>query len=904
MLDSSRRVLLYSILGVLCLVFFIVDAVAPPGLTVELLQVAVVLLTLFASGRRPTLIFGGLTTLAVAGGYLVHTAEGPSVAVQANYGITLLGLWMAVGVVLGYKQVLQSRRESEARARAVLDTTIDGIFTIDADGTIQSFNPAAENIFGYDASDVVGAPLTQLLAPAERDEIEEALRTYRDTGRASLVGAEQVLQGRHEDGSTFPIELSLSEIESGHRPSFTGIVRDVTERKRDERRLATQYLTAHVLTESDSLDEAAPQLLQTICDQLGWERGELWLPNADRTRLESAETWQARSDGQTTFEHATDEVTFERGEGLPGIVWEEQRPRWLSDLRTEQVFERHGAARENDIRAGFAFPIRLDGTVLGVMVFFSRTVRAPDQGLLQMFSVIGNQIGQFAERRQTEEALQRTAERLGRAQKIAGLGSWEYDLDTGTMVWSDQMYRLFEVDPEAFSPSLELVKDFLRPEDRAKFDEALAEVRDGASTVRLEHRLHLDDSSHRWVFTQGKVEDGCLVGTTLDVTELKQTKKALEESEARAQAILETTVDGIITIDADGIVESVNPAAEAIFGYDADEVIGENVKMLMPSPYREEHDEYLRSYHETGRRNIIGVGREVTGKRKDGSTFPMDLAVSEVELGDRTIFTGIVRDISERRRLEKEILNVSEQERRRIGQDLHDGLGQMLTGIGLLSQDLAQELDEEGHDRADDMAEITEHIKEADQYARDLSHGLIPVDVEANGLPEALRRLANNAERLFNVECVFQEVETALIHDNTTATHLYRIAQEAVNNAVRHGDADHVKLSLAAGDEQIRLQVRDDGSGFEQDEVTDAGMGVHIMNYRARIIGGTLDLHSTVGDGTVVTCTLPRTKRPSDTAERVGAAEPIDGSKADADGTSTASENDTPGTADASSCPV
>jgi PAS domain S-box-containing protein len=354
-----------------------------------------------------------------------------------------------------------------------------------------------------------------------------------------------------------------------------------------------------------------------------------------------------------------------------------------------------------------------------------------------------------------------------------------------------------------------------------------------------------------------------LVGTTLDITELKETKQALEESEARAQAILETTVDGIITIDAEGTIESFNPAAEDIFGYDAAEVIGENVKMLMPSPYREEHDEYLRSYHETGRRNIIGVGREVTGRRKDGSTFPMDLAVSEVDLGDRTIFTGIVRDISERRRLETEILNVSEQERRRIGQDLHDGLGQMLTGIGLLSQDLARQLEAEGHERADDVAEITEHIKEADQYARDLSHGLIPVDVESqdpSALPEALRRLSQNAERLFDVTCDFEEVESARIHDNTTATHLYRIAQEAVNNAVRHGAADRVRIALAAGDDQVRLQVRDDGSGFDADDTSEAdGMGVHIMNYRARIIGGTLDIGSDLGEGTVVTCTVPRT---------------------------------------------
>lgn len=349
----------------------------------------------------------------------------------------------------------------------------------------------------------------------------------------------------------------------------------------------------------------------------------------------------------------------------------------------------------------------------------------------------------------------------------------------------------------------------------------------------------------------------------------KQIRQAQLESEAKAQAILETTVDGIITIDAEGTIESFNQAAEDIFGYDAEEVIGENVKILMPSPYREEHDEYLRSYHETGRKKIIGIGREVRGRRKDGSTFPLDLAVSEVELGDRTIFTGIVRDISERRRLEKEILNVSEGERRRIGQDLHDGLGQMLTGIGLLSQDLTRHLKEEGHERADDMAEITEHVKEADQYARDLSHGLIPVDVEANGLTEALRRLAQNAQRLFNVHCKFREVGTVLIHNNTTATHLYRIAQEAVSNAAHHGEADDIKIMLASGEEQIRLQVRDDGTGFDEEMTDSTGMGVRIMNYRARIIGGTLEISSDLGDGTVVTCTLPRTADPAEEDEEI-----------------------------------
>ena len=874
MFTSSHRALFYGLLGTLSVAFFGLDWALAPVFSIELLQVAIVLLTLFVDERRSTLIFGGLTTLMVGAGYAVHLHKGDPTTALMNHGIVLLGLWMAVGVVLAYKHLLQARRESEARARTILDTTADGIFTIDADGQIKSINSSVETMFGYDAAALSGKPVTTLIDASDREDLTASLRTYRETGTAAIVGGEQELMGKRRDETTFPVALSLNEIEQSPSPLLTGLVRDIEARKRDERRLKTQHLTANILTDSDSLADAAPRLLQTICEQLNWEWGEFWTPNADASHLERAEIWRCPSASPSAVEHGDDAIRFAPGDGLPGAVWDDREPKWFADVHEHEGFVRDEIAGESHVRSGFAFPIRLGSRLFGVMVFFSPDVRDPDEGLLQMFSVLGNQIGQFTERRRTEDALQKTADRLSRAQEVASLGSWEHNLEAGTTVWSDQMYRLFGVAPDAFEPSLDAITAFSSPEDRSRIEDALASVRKQADSFRLEHRLQPRDGSERWMLTQARRSaDGArLVGTTLDITELKETKQALEESEARAQAILNTTVDGIITIDADGIIESFNPAAEDIFGYDADEVVGKNVNVLMPPPHREQHDDYLRNYHETGRRNIIGVGREVTGKRKDGTTFPMDLAVSEVDLGARTIFTGIVRDISERRRLEKEILNVSEQERRRIGQDLHDGLGQMLTGIGLLSQDLARQLEEEDHERADDMTEITEHIKEADQYARDLSHGLIPVDVESSdpsALPEALRRLSTNAERLFDVTCEFQEVETAHIQDNTTATHLYRIAQEAVNNAVRHGSADHIRVLLAAGTEQLRLQVRDDGSGFDTDDTAEAdGMGVHIMNYRARIIGGTLDIHSDLGEGTVVTCTV---QRPTYTAVEAGA---------------------------------
>jgi two-component system sensor kinase FixL len=139
------------------------------------------------------------------------------------------------------------------------------------------------------------------------------------------------------------------------------------------------------------------------------------------------------------------------------------------------------------------------------------------------------------------------------------------------------------------------------------------------------------------------------------IVERERAENALRESEARARAILDTTVDGIVTIDELGLVESFNHAAERLFGYAAAEVIGRNIKMLMPTPYDDEHDDYLTAYRRSGLKKIIGIGREVMGLRKDGTIFPMDLAVSETQLSSRRIFTGTVRDISARKEAEKQL---------------------------------------------------------------------------------------------------------------------------------------------------------------------------------------------------------------------------------------------------------
>lgn len=341
-----------------------------------------------------------------------------------------------------------------------------------------------------------------------------------------------------------------------------------------------------------------------------------------------------------------------------------------------------------------------------------------------------------------------------------------------------------------------------------------------------------------------------------DKTQRSIMEQKLRESEARNRSIVETTVDAIITINDHGLIRTFNEAAEKLFLYRDSEVIGKNVHILMPEPYKSEHDDYIHNYLTTSRRNIIGIGREVTGKRKDGSTFPMYLAVSEVTLRNQRIFTGIIRDISEQRRLEQEILRTSEHERRRIGQDLHDGLGQMLTGIGLISKNVAAELAGENHSLAERVEEITSMLREADQHARELARGLVPVEFDSDGLAAALERLAGHAEKLFRISCSFEASGEVRFEDSTSVIHLYRIAQEAVSNAVKHGDASRVEIHLAGSDSMIRLRIDDNGKGFPEDWDEKGGLGVRIMQFRAGLIGAGLDISDSALGGARITCSL------------------------------------------------
>jgi len=216
----------------------------------------------------------------------------------------------------------------------------------------------------------------------------------------------------------------------------------------------------------------------------------------------------------------------------------------------------------------------------------------------------------------------------------------------------------------------------------------------------------------------------------------------------------------------------------------------------------------------------------------------------------------VARDITERKQLEAEVLQISEREQQRIGRDLHDGLGQLLSGTVHLTNVLQLELAEQALPEAAEALRILELLNQAVSETRSLARGLYPVPKEANGLMSALQDLASRTKELFKISCGFQCRKPVLIADNSVATHLYRIAQEAVANSLKHGRASHIHIVLTATRQRIVLTVRDDGIGLPPAPPVRRGMGIRIMQYRAGMIGGSLSIQQASPKGMAVVCTV------------------------------------------------
>lgn len=403
---------------------------------------------------------------------------------------------------------------------------------------------------------------------------------------------------------------------------------------------------------------------------------------------------------------------------------------------------------------------------------------------------------------------------------------------------------------------------FLPERDRAPIRQLFQHAMRGGDTRGNVNPIMTKDGREleiEWHAALLKDSQGRLVGllsSGRDITERKRGERALQESVEHLRATLHTVADAVITIDQQGKITSVNPATEGMFGYSAAEMVGQNVNLLMPSPYREEHDGYLANFHRTGVARIIGIGREVQGQRKDGTIFPIELAVGQVD--HMRMFTGVIRDITDRKRLEAEVLRITEEERTRVAADLHDGICQELVAIQFLAVGLRQDLDRAGHPLAGQARRIEEATSRTAADIQQVARGMNPVVADGSGLMHALRRLAETTSRSRGIGCTFQCPTPVSIETPTVANEIYRIAQEAIYNAVRHSRAERITVRLSETGREICLAVTDNGCGLPTDVSRAPGMGLRVMRYRAGVIGGKLVVQPRTRGGTEVICRVAK----------------------------------------------
>jgi PAS domain S-box-containing protein len=338
---------------------------------------------------------------------------------------------------------------------------------------------------------------------------------------------------------------------------------------------------------------------------------------------------------------------------------------------------------------------------------------------------------------------------------------------------------------------------------------------------------------------QGRTPDTPIRGNgKLQLVLLGHDVTDLQKIQRRLASILDNAPNAIMTMDRAGVLDTFNRTGEVLFGYATDELVGHNVKRIIPSL-----------------ETLFTGTMETQGRRKDGSVFPIGCSLSEMQDGQRW-FTCIVYDLTQRRELEAQILEATAAEQRRIGQDLHDEVGQELTGLSLLAANLVDSFPDGSSGEAVTAAKLLDGLKRTLRLVRQLSQGLVPLEVGPEGLRSALAELANRTCEVPGVTCTFRfSKRAAAVHGNAVATHLYRIAKEAVANALRHGKAKNIRISLTLVANASCLRIQDDGCGLK--DSNGQGMGIRIMRHRADLIRGKLTVRRGPRGGTVVVCMFP-----------------------------------------------
>lgn len=453
----------------------------------------------------------------------------------------------------------------------------------------------------------------------------------------------------------------------------------------------------------------------------------------------------------------------------------------------------------------------------------------------------------------------------------SGAGTWSWEVASNVSVWDERYGELYGFEPGE-PPSYERWLARVHPDDReqlwTRVQALMAPSADDSWSEEF-RALH-PVKGERWMMGLGRVErdcDGrarCFRGINLDITERKQAEQALRENLRRMQEIAhvghwiwDTATNTVVWSDEVYRILRVSPATfepriEALARLIHPDDVARIAPLVAPLVEGQVPDESIEYRLVLADGTVRHVLSSVSNRTTD-------------EHGNVRQLSGILHDITARKRAEEEVRRIGDDERQRIAADLHDGVLQELAGTSYLAAALQRALEHERHPLATNAARIERAIKEMIDHTRQVALAMDPTVPGGRGLTGALRRFTETVSEPDGVVCTFEPSAPIAVDDPVAANHLYRIAQEAIRNAVRHGRATRVTVRLSEKLGQVCLTVADDGCGLPAEVASAPGMGLDVMRYRAAVIGATLTIVPRAGGGTEVVCRL---RKPPETDQR------------------------------------